>query len=414
MLADKLFKRSLENPATPINDQTLSQAIGEMKTIAGVSITPLSSLRATAVYACVRVIAETIATLPLHVYEQSSDGSKKITEGLPEYKILRDSPNPVMTSVLFREVLQCHALLGGNGYAEIEWTVGGQVRALWPIIFPTEPRLLASGKKVFVVYKPDGQVMLNDEDVIHIPALSMDGIVGLSPIKTARQAIGMALAAEEFGGRLFSNGLRASGVLSLPTKLSESAFDRLKKQVNENNAGLSNAAKPMILEEGLKWDQTSISPDDAQFLETRKYQTIEIARLYRVPPHKIGELEKTTVGNSEDQSQSFVTDTILPWLVRWEQELNRKLFADRPYFCEFNVDGLLRADTISRYRSYALGRQWGWLSTNDVRRRENMNTIPEGDEYLSPMNMQPIGGDPTQDPANPQNDPGKKGAKDGN
>lgn len=391
-------KRSLENPATPITDASLSD-IGALATASGVSVTSSNSMRVSAVYACVRVIAETIASLPLQVFERTDQGKRLATERA-EYRILHDVPSPIMTSFTWRESTQANLLLNGNGYAEIEWANNGQLRGLWPIQ-PNRVNTIVrkNGSKVHEVLTDNGTVTIPDEDMLHVPGLGFDGIRGFNPIAMMRQSIGLSMATEEYGSRMFKNGLRPSGVLRHPKGLSDPAVERLKKQMNEGFSGLANAHRLMILEDGMDYTQTSLNPDDAQFLETRKFQVSEVARIFRVPPHLIGDLEKATFSNIEQQSLEFVIHTIRPWLVRWEQELNRKLFVrNSPYFASFNVDGLLRGDIKSRYEAYAIGRNWGWLSANDVREKENMNAIDNGDVYNTPLNMGEAGKPQSQNP----------------
>lgn len=388
---DVSIKRGIENPAQPITSETLA-TIGQLNTASGVSVTPLSSLRSSAVYACVRVIAETFASLPLDVYVRDGNG-KKLATKRPEYTLLHDSPNSIMSSFVFRESMMAYGLLAGNCYAEIEWSMTGKPIGLWPIAADrVQPYVNAAGKKRYKVRTNSGDVHIDDENMLHIPSLGLDGVVGLSPIAMMRQSVGLGLAAEEFGSRLFSNGLRPSGILETPKSLSDKAKNYLKGSLQEGYTGLSNAHRFMILEEGLSYKQISISPEDAQFLETRKYQVNDIARIFRVPPHMIADLERATFSNIEQQSIDFVNNTMMSWLVRWEQELNRKLFGvGSPYFVKFDKDELLLGDMKSRYAAYAIGKQWGWLSTNDIRERENLNAVEGGDVYLQPLNMVPVG-----------------------
>jgi len=375
----------------------LIDALGGNKSTAGVSVNENTALRATAVFACVRVLAETIASLPLFIYRRIDRGKEKATEH-PLYEILHDQPNEEMTSFTFRETLMGHLALWGNAYAEIVRDGGGRVRELWPLRpDKTWPERDKTTKKLrYKLILPDGEgVILPADRVLHIPGLSFDGLVGYSPIKLAREAIGLSLAAEEFGARFFSNGARPGGVLEHPGSLSKEAQERLRQSWNEMHQGLGKQHRIAILEEGLTYKQIGIPPEDAQFLDTRKFQVNEIARIYRVPPHMIGDLEKATYSNIEQQSIDFVVNTIVPWLRRWEQAINSKLLTPsewKEYFAEFKVDGLLRGDIESRYKAYATARQWGWMSANDVRELENMNPIEGGDVYLIPLNMIPANG----------------------
>lgn len=381
--------RSLENPNTPIDAGSLAE-VGGLSTATGVAVSANGAMRASAVYACVRVIAETIASLPLGVYQHAGD-HKQSASSRPEYRLLHDAPNPAMTAFIWREVLQTHALLHGNAYAEIEWKNNGLPHALWPID-PSRvtPRLLPTGDKVYDVRVAAGSVTINDADMLHIPGPGWDGLRGFSPIALHRQSVGLSLAMEEFGARLFSNGLKPGAVLSHPKSLSDAASQRLQQQLT-GRSGLANAHRTLVLEEDMKLTPWAMNPEDAQYLESRKFQLAEIARIYRVPLHMVGDLEHATFSNIEHQSLEFVRDTIRPWLVRWEQEINRKLFADGGFFCEHNVDAILRGDIKSRYEAYAIGRNWGWLSANDICRMENQNPIANGNTYLEPLNMIPAG-----------------------
>ena len=249
--------------------------------------------------------------------------------------------------------------------------------------------------EVFYRVRIDGsQESFSRDEVIHVPGLGFDGLKGFSRIAAARNALGLAQATEEFGSALFQNGVKASGVLEHPGKLSKEAHQRLATSVNQEHGGRGNWLKLLILEEGMKWNQQSIPPEDAQFLETRKFQISEIARIFGVPPHLLGDLERATFSNIEQQSLEFLIYHLLPTLKKIEQELNRKLF--RPtergtYFVEFLFDGLLRGDIESRYTAYATAVNNGWMNPNEVRERENMNPYLGGDEYRRPMNEEPVG-----------------------
>ena len=361
---------------------------------AGVNVTEKTALHSTAVFSCVRVLAETIASLPLPVYRRLEPRGKQRAPEHTLYRILHDQPNPYMTSFVFRETLMGHLGTWGNAYAEIDWTAGGQVKSLWPLRPDRmkEIKYNEAGNLVYVYRLPDGtDKPFQSYQILHIPGLGFDGFIGYSPIAMARDAVGLSLATEEYGARFFKNGAKPGGVLEHPGKLKNP--ESLRKSWNEMHQGLSNQHRIAILEEGMKYTQIGIPPNDAQFLETRKFQKSEIASIYRVPPHMIADLERATFSNIEHQSIDFVVHTIRPWLVRWEQAIKQKLFMSlegSQYFAEFLVDGLLRGDTQSRYAAYSVGRQWGWLSANDVLEMENKNPIGEqGDIYLVPMNMVP-------------------------
>lgn len=365
-------------------------------TATGLGLSPDKALEATAVLACVRVLAESVAMLPLPVYRRLDDGGKQRAPDHYLYPLLHTAPNPEMTSFTFRETLMGHVLTWGNGYAEVEFNRGGGINALWPLR-PDKMKVTREGGRLQYKYtlpKKFGEEIktLDAGQILHVRGLGFDGLMGYSPISLAKQAIGMVLATEEFGARFFGNGARPGMVLKHPGELEDTDYKRLKDSWAARYQGLENAHRVAILEEGMEIQEIGIPPEDAQFLETRKFQLNEIARMYRVPPHMIGDLERATFSNIEQQSLEFVNYSLMPWLVRWEQEISLRLFtaAERErLFVEFLVAGLLRGDITSRYTAYATSRQWGWMSANDVRRLENMNPIPDGDIYMMPLNMVP-------------------------
>ena len=357
----------------------------------GKSVNEKSALQTTAVYACVRILAETIASLPLHTYRYSPGGKEKALDH-PLYYLLHSEPNPEMTSFVFRETLMGHLLLWGNAYAQIIRDGRGRVLGLYPLL---PSKMLVNRTDQGILYyqyeKDDRTHFLPDTEVLHIPGLGFDGLVGYSPIAMAKNAIGMAIATEEYGAKFFANGASPGGVLEHPGVVKDPG--KIRESWNAVYQGSGNAHRVAVLEEGMKFQPIGIPPEQAQFLETRKYQLNEIARIFRIPPHMIGDLEKSSFSNIEQQSLEFVMYTLDPWVIRWEQAISRALFSDsekRQYFVKFNVDGLLRGDYQSRMNGYAVGRQNGWLSANDIRELENLNRIsPElgGDLYLINGNM---------------------------
>jgi HK97 family phage portal protein len=386
-----------------MSDAELIAALGGASSASGVHVTSETAMRSSAVYACVRVLAESVASLPLPLYRRAGDRGRERAVNHPLYALLHDTPNPEMTSFELRETLMYHLALWGNAYCKIESDGAGRVTGLWPLLpGQMEVKRTPSGALEYGYRLPNGTVTkLSPDNILHIRGLSSNGIVGLSPISLARQSIGLALATEEYGARFFSNNAQPGVVLEHPGKLGDDAYDRLRTSWTETHSGLANAHRVAILEEGMKLEKVSIPPNDAQFLETRKFQATEIARIFRVPPHLIADLDKATFSNIEQQSLEFVVYSLRPWLVRIEQAISRALLTDaerRAYYWEFLVDGLLRGDTASRYQAYAVGRQWGWLSVNDVRERENMNPVDGGDAYLEPLNMSEVGA-PSPDPA---------------
>jgi HK97 family phage portal protein len=357
----------------------------------GKQVTEKNAMQSAAVYACVRVIAETVASLPLHLYRHVEEGKRRDTLH-PLYFLLHDSPNPEMTSFIFRETLMTHLLLWGNAYAQIVRNGHGEIIGLYPLMPDKMQVSRAETDELIYLYQSGMKnIAFRREEILHIPGLGFDGLPGYSPIAMARNAIGMSMATEEFGASFFQNGAAPGGILEHPGILKDPS--KVRESWNELFKGSGNANKVAVLEEGMTYKQIGIPPNEAQFLETRKYQTEEICRIYRVPPHLVADLDKATFSNIEHQSISFVVHTIRPWLVRLEQAMNKALLypAERQrYFIEFNVDGLLRGDYESRMRGYATARQNGWMSANDIRRLENMNLIPKeegGDLYLINGNM---------------------------
>ena len=367
---------------------------------AGKNVTERSAMQMTAVYSCVRVLSEAVAGLPLHLYKYNKNGGKEKALDNPLYFLLHDEPNSEMTSFVFRETLMTHLLLWGNAYAQIIRNGKGEVVALYPLM-PNKMTVDrdSSGRLYYKYYRgsdeairsKEYEVVLSPYDVLHIPGLGFDGLVGYSPIAMAKNAIGLAIATEEFGAKFFANGAAPSGVLEHPGTLKNP--DKVRESWNVTFGGSHNANKVAVLEEGMKYSPISISPEQAQFLETRKFQINEIARIFRVPPHMVGDLEKSSFSNIEQQSLEFVKYTLEPWLVRWEQSMVRSLLTPsekQEYFIKFNVDGLLRGDYASRMSGYATARQNGWMSANDIRELENLDRIPAelgGDLYLINGNM---------------------------
>ena len=369
----------------------------------GKAVTERSAMQITAVYSCVRILAEAIAGLPLHLYTYKEDGGKEKAIGHPLYLLLHDEPNPEMSSFVFRETLMTHLLLWGNAYAQIIRNGKGEVVALYPLMPNRMTVDRDSSGQLFYSYQMNnsdaptmkaGTVILKPSDVLHIPGLGFDGLVGYSPIAMAKNAIGLAIATEEYGAKFFANGATPGGLLEYPGTVKDP--DRVRESWNKGFSGSQNAGKVAILEEGMKYTPISIAPEQAQFLETRKFQINEIARIFRVPPHMVGDLEKSSFSNIEQQSLEFVKYTLDPWVVRWEQSLSRALFTPeekKKYIFKLNVEGLLRGDYQSRMNGYATARQNGWMSANDIRELENLDRIPAeegGDLYLINGNMLPL------------------------
>ncbi len=369
----------------------------------GKQVTERSAMQMTAVYSCVRILSEAVAGLPLHLYRYKEGGGKEKAIDLPLYRLMHDEPNPEMSSFVFRETLMTHLLLWGNAYAQIIRNGKGEVIALYPLM-PNKMRVERdeNGSLYYeYIHSSDEAdtmknttVRLTPYNVLHIPGLGFDGLVGYSPIAMAKNAIGMAIACEEYGAKFFANGAAPSGVLEHPGVIKDP--QKVREAWQSQFGGSQNANKIAVLEEGMKYTPISISPEQAQFLETRKFQINEIARIFRVPPHMVGDLEKSSFSNIEQQSLEFVKYTLDPWVMRWEQSLSRALFTEeekKTLFFKFNVEGLLRGDYQSRMNGYATARQNGWMSANDIRELENMDKIPAeqgGDLYLINGSMLPM------------------------
>ena len=396
-----IFKRARDKPENKTAGSSYTFLMGGSS--AGKVVTERSAMQMTAVYSCVRILAEAVAGLPLHLYRYKEDGGKEKAINTNLYHLLHDEPNPEMSSFVFRETLMTHLLLWGNAYAQIIRNGKGEVIALYPLM-PNKMRVdRDESGHIYYEYrkttdeanaKENETVILSSFDVLHIPGLGFDGLVGYSPIAMAKNAIGLAIATEEYGAKFFANGAAPSGVLEHPGTIKDP--QRVREAWQSQFGGSGNSGKVAVLEEGMKYTPISISPEQAQFLETRKFQINEIARIFRVPPHMVGDLEKSSFSNIEQQSLEFVKYTLDPWVIRWEQSLARALLnpdEKKEYFFKFNVEGLLRGDYASRMSGYATARQNGWMSTNDIRELENLDRIPAeqgGDLYLVNGNMTPL------------------------
>jgi HK97 family phage portal protein len=366
------------------------EALGIEETYSGVSVTPESSLRATAVFACVRVLSESIASLPLHVYRRNGEARERADDH-PLYSVLHSRPNAMQTSFEFRQLLMVHMLLWGNAYVEITRNPRGEVTELWPLR-PDRMTVRGSGGELEYLYASPGGGTINlpFRSVLHLKAISTDGVMGLSPITAARQSIGLSLAAERFGAGLFRNGVKASGVLNIPPGMGKVARESLEKSFTAAYGSAENAHKVIALEDGAKFVPLTIPPNDAQFLETRRFGVEDICRIFRVPPHMVAELSKANYSNVDAMDRAFVQHSLTPWLVSQEQAFSVRLLGPQSqsrYFVEHDLKGILRGDHESRMRSYQAGIYSGIYSPNDARRFENLNPREGGDIYLQPTNL---------------------------
>ena len=366
----------------------------------GESVTATNAMQISAVFACVRLIASTMATVPLLLYRRLEDGSSR-KERAPEhplYRVLHDAPNREMSACEFFEFMTMHLELRGNAYAEIVRNQRGDVQELWPLRPDRmEPRRVEQAL-VYLYRRPDGTSHLFDADeILHLRALPTDGIMGLSVIDQCQESLGLSKASDKYAAKFFSNSAMPSALLSVPEgkALSAEAKARLAADWRAAYGNLDNAQRVAILEHGLSYQQISVTPEQAQFLESRKYNVRDIARLFGVPAHLIGDLEQATFSNIEHQSLEFVMHTIRPRCVRIEQAIKRQCLKDddqQSFFAEFLLDALVRGDLKTRYEAYQIARMNGWMNADEIRAKENMNPIEDGtgEVYVVASNLIPL------------------------
>lgn len=375
----------------------LASFFGGRPSATGQNVTTDTAMQVSVVYACIRVLSDSVASLPLKVFEKLENGGKRQALGHPLYSILKSTPNPEMTSFDMRELIMLHLGLRGNAFHQIIRDGAMRVKWLYPL-HPDRMTVLRDPVTKELVYRYQqevgGQRDFKANEIWRVNGIGGDGIIGFSPIALHREAIGLAMATEEHGSRMFSNGAQIPSVLEYPGKLSPEYRKNLQESFAQKYSGSANAYKTPILEDGIKLTAVGLKADEAQFLQTRKFQISEIARIYRVPPHLVGDLEKATFSNIEQQSLEFVIHSLRPWLVRIEQSIERDLFtaAERTkYFVQFDIEGLLRGDSKARAEFYKSGILNGYLSRNEVRRKENFNAAPGLGDFLVPLNMGVVG-----------------------
>jgi len=374
--------------STPLDELMRLQA----NSAAGVAVTETTALNLVSVYACVRAIAETLASISFPVYERLDGGGKGRLRDHPVYRLLNVSPDDEISAMQWRESGIGHLLTWGNWYNEIEFSNGGEVLAVH-LLNPkiVTPRRTKSGR---IEYKLDGVITpIPAERMLHVAGLGYDGCVGYSPCRMGKSAISLGIAAERFGQTWFGNGSRGQGYITHPGTLSDQAKANIRASIEAEHAGPDQAHRWMIFEEGIQVEQLGVPPEDAQFLATRLFQLQEICRLYRISPALVGDLSRSTFSNQEQESINFVVHTLRPWCRRIETQINQRLFSrveQETIFAEHLLDGLLRGDQQTRYAAYATGRQWGWLSADDINELENRNPLPDGQGkvYLIPLNFQ--------------------------
>lgn len=375
-------------------DPALADWLGGAMTAAGVSVTADSAMRIAAVYSCIRVLSETLAGLPLIVYRRKKGGGKERATDHWLYPLLHNAPNGWMTSFAWREMGMAHLCLRGVALSRIIGDKRGR-RQLVPM-HPDRVRtvLLDSGKLAYEYQQQNGGfITLLQEEVLRIPFMTLDGVKPVTPIQAQRETLGASMAAQDYGARFWANDARPTGGwVEMEGDFKNDASSKSFREKWQKAMTGENRHKTVFLPKGMKYNPLSLTMEDAQFLETRKFQRSEIAGIYRVPPHMIGDLERATFSNVEQQSIDFVVYSMQPWLSRWEQELSRGLLSEaeqEDYFVEFLVDGLLRGDATARANYFRTAVLTGWMNRNEVREIENMNRADGLDEYLTPLNMTP-------------------------
>lgn len=394
--------------------QWVADALGAGPVASGVTVSEETALKYVAFYAAVDLISRGVAQLPMILYTRQADGGRKRVTDHYLYELLHTRPNPEQTAYSYYHYMQSCALIWGNAYAEIERETSGRVKARWPIAPSTvSPLRTSAGALAYEVTEgPNKKKTIPAENMEHVHTLG-DGLVGFSPVRQFREAIGLGIAAEKYGAAFFGNDARPGGILEHPKLLGPEAIKNLRASWTDLHAGPGNASKPAILEEGMQWKSIGMPHDDAQFIETRQFQVVDVCRIFHIPPHKLQDLVRATFSNIEEQSVEWVQDCLGPWLVNWEQELNWKLIAlsepsvRHKLYCEFLVEGMLRGDAEGRSKFYAQMFNIGAMSQNEIRQRENMNPVKGGEKYFVPMNMVPVdqAGKP---PEPPQAPPDKK------
>ncbi len=393
MILDSLIRA--RQPPVPLPAPSYSNFDLLAPSDSAVTVSHGSALQIAAVYACIRLLSETLAQLPLVIRRRTPDGSEPATDH-PLWPILHDQPNKRMTSFTWRSTQMSHCVGWGNGYAFMCRDGRGRVTGIYPVCPDVSYPQVIDHTLTYMTTIDGVTFEANPKDVLHIPALGFDGIIGYSPIHVHRETIGLGKSAQVFGARMFGNGSILSGVLKHPGRLKRkpekpddpSPVERLRKQWRDLYSGLENAFSVAVLEEGMEFQRVGIPPVDAQFLETRKFQISEIARIFNIPSHMINDLDRATFNNISELSIGFLRYTMTPWLVSWEQELNRKLFPeDNDHYVKFNVNGLLRGTQKDRADYYKTAIETGWMSRNEVRELEDLNRVEGLDEYLQPLNM---------------------------
>lgn len=395
-----IFNRFFGNKSSEIvTSKDLANLFGSWyDSDSGVQITPSNAMQITTVYQCVKVLAESIGMLPLSVFIEDGNSKNKDTKH-PLHKLFKVAPNDYMTSQEWKELVVAHLCLRGNHYSYVNRVMGKVVEILPLSPDAVSPKLNDDYTVTYnVTFKNGVTKTALAEEILHIKTVSVDGLKGLSPIGQNVNALGLAKATEKHGSSLFKNGAKPFGGLKTNQNLKDDQYNRLMKRL-ENYQGADSGFKPLILEGGLEWVQVAITPEDAQYLETRKFQRSEICGMYRVPPHMVGDLERATFSNIENQGLEFVTHTLMPYLTRIENRVLFSLFNESEQqnrYVKFNVNALLRGDMKARAEFYTKMVQNGAMSPNEIREKEDMNPREGGDVFLTPLNMA-VNGKPVEE-----------------
>lgn len=387
----------------PLDDRWYQPVGGS--TLAGIRVDASAALSSSPVWGATRLLADSVASLPLVIFRRRSDGGKERDTNHPVYDLLHDTPNPLMTAYTFRRVMMVWALLWGNAYAEIRPGQRGLVDTLWPL-HPDGVRVdpLSGGDGIrYLVRQPDGtERVYNDDQILHLPGLSLNGISGMSLMQYARESIGVNLAARQFTSRFFAQGGRPSGILTHPGKLTPAGRQNMREEWDAIHASAANAHKVAILQEGVTWAATGLSSEDAQLIGVLEWSAADVARYFNVPLHLLQETSKVTSWGSgiEELNFAFVTYSLLPWLVNWQQTITKDLIvANRFWFAEFVVDALLRGKTLERFQAYQIASGSApWLTPNEIRAAENRNPVPGGDTFAQPTAPRPPAAPPSNQP----------------
>ncbi|WP_375664496.1 phage portal protein [Stutzerimonas kunmingensis] len=408
-LIQRLFKRSSPEPTTPAYDTYYDRLTG-FPGVAGVDVNTTTAEGISAVYACVAAISETVGSLPLDVYRNTDNGREK-AKSHPLYRLLHDAPNNYQTALEFREQMQRHVLLRGNAYAEIVWNPNGSVKALLPL-HPDSVTVLRSSLGNLVYDHVDGkgnQRRLLADEVLHLRYHSDDGILGRSPIQVARDTIGLALAERTHGAKMFEQGTKLSGVIETPPGTTKEQAGQIRESWAAGQSGVSNHGKTAVLPQGATFKTVSMTLEDADWIQARRLSIVETARLFRVPPVMIGDMEAANYSNVVELARFFVTNTLRRHLVMWEQAVNRACITNPAFFVEHNVEGLLRGDSLARANFYQRGIEDGWMLKSEVRRIENLPAI-EGIDDAQTEDATPATGRPNARPDAADQDAQAKGA----